>query len=277
MNDIYAKLVGIIEDSGNYRILKRYAQPERYAVEDESQKAYGLFLDVETTGLDTNEDKIIELAMVLFEYSLSSGVIYRIVEIFDEFEDPGSPLSPEIIELTGITDEMVQGKILDESKVRRFVDSASVIIAHNADFDRKVVENRFPFFQDKPWGCSLKQVPWKEEGIPNAKLEYLAYRYGFFFDGHRASNDCLASIHILAQILPVTKQPVFQALLKTARASTYRIWAVDSEYGKKDLLKDRGYRWNSGDNDKPKSWYKDLNEDELPLELEFLNLAIYSR
>jgi len=45
----------------------------------------------------------------------------------------------------------------------------------------------------------------------------------------------------------------------------------------KDILKARGYRWNTGDNGKPKSWYADIGEDNLDAELAFLRTEIYQR
>jgi DNA polymerase III subunit epsilon len=35
-------------------------------------------------------------------------------------------------------------------------------------------------------------VPWAEEGLRSRSLGYLLYRFGWFFDGHRAMNDCRA-------------------------------------------------------------------------------------
>ena len=42
-------------------------------------------------------------------------------------------------------------------------------------------------------------------GLGSAKLDYLAYRYGFFFEGHRAEIDCRALLEVLRR--PVPEQP----------------------------------------------------------------------
>ena len=60
--------------------------------------------DVETTGLSAVYDTIIELAAV----KMHKG---NVIETFEQFIDPGHPLSQTTINLTGITDEMVRFKI----------------------------------------------------------------------------------------------------------------------------------------------------------------------
>ena len=61
-------------------------------------------LDVETTGLDTANDEIIELAMVKFAY-LPDDRIARITDVFSSFNEPQDPIPAEITDLTGIADE----------------------------------------------------------------------------------------------------------------------------------------------------------------------------
>ena len=79
-----------------------------------------------------------------------------------------------------------------------WAEAANLIIAHNASFDRRFLERRFPGFIDKPWACSAGQVPWAEEGLGSRKLDYLLSRFGFFYDGHRAMADCHAVLHLLS-------------------------------------------------------------------------------
>ncbi|WP_371933048.1 hypothetical protein [Bradyrhizobium sp. CCGUVB23] len=64
------------------------------------------------------------------------------------------PIPPEVIALTGITDEVVAGQRIDEATVSSFTDDAVIVIAHNASFDRKFAERYWPIFQRKACGCS---------------------------------------------------------------------------------------------------------------------------
>ena len=100
---------------------------------------------------------------------------------------------------------------------------------------------------------------------------------GLFHAGHRAVEDCHASLEILARPLPRSGEPALKRLLDTARKATIRIWAEYTPYESKDALKARGYRWNAGDDGKPKSWWKDVPEDIAEAELCFLRQEIYCR
>ncbi|MEG0293374.1 PolC-type DNA polymerase III [Enterococcus sp.] len=86
--------------------------------------------DVETTGLSAVYDTIIELAAV----KMNKG---NIEQTFEEFIDPGHPLSKTTIELTGITDEMVRGSKSEETVIRAFHEFTKdcILVAHNASFD----------------------------------------------------------------------------------------------------------------------------------------------
>ncbi|WP_313470243.1 exonuclease domain-containing protein, partial [Carnobacterium sp.] len=64
-----------------------------------SEATYIVF-DVETTGLSAVYNKIIELSAV----KMYKG---NVIEKFEQFIDPGHPLSQTTINLTGITDDMV--------------------------------------------------------------------------------------------------------------------------------------------------------------------------
>jgi DNA polymerase-3 subunit epsilon len=100
---------------------------------------------------------------------------------------------------------------------------------------------------------------------------------GFFYDGHRAAIDCRAAIELLSKPLPRSGKLALQALLEEARKSTRRVWAEGSPFDFKDILKARGYRWNDGANGKPRSWYRDVHEDDLEGELSYLRKEIYQR
>jgi DNA polymerase III subunit epsilon len=67
-------------------------------------------LDTETTGVNPVTDKIIELGIVIVEYCPDTDQVYRVLETYDELEDPGMPIPPKSTKIHGITDDMVQGK-----------------------------------------------------------------------------------------------------------------------------------------------------------------------
>lgn len=264
-----------LEQTGDYRILRRVPSVTHYAKPpDGTELRRGLIVDVETTGLDPVRDKIIELAILPFDFS-SAGVLYSVHEGYAGFEDPGVPVPKEISRLTGITDEDVAGQALDDDAVTALAGDASLVIAHNAGFDRRFLERRFPVFVGTPWGCSREQVPWAAEGLRSRSLDYLLYRFGYFFDGHRALNDCQAVLHLLSLNLPITGQPILPVFLENARRRAWRIWALETEFDLKDRLKARGYRWSNGEDGRPKAWFRDVDEADLAEEEKFLAEMIY--
>lgn len=262
--------------SGDYRVLRRLKPAARTADPGGAETRTGLFLDLETTGLDPVRDEIIELAMVPFTYSLD-GRIFGVGEPFQALREPSKPIPPEITALTGIDDAAVSGKVIDPAEVVAFAAPAALIVAHNAAFDRPFAERFSDVFSTKAWACSMTQVDWKAEGHEGAKLAYLVASAGFFYEHHRAAHDCYAAIELLATTLPSSGAPALAQLLERARRPTIRIWAEHSPFDLKDQLKARGYRWNPEGNAAPRAWYVDVDEGARDAEIEFLAKEIYRR
>lgn len=266
-------LAGQLEASGQYKVLRRIV-PHSTGFRPDSGTKIGVVLDVETTGLDTLRDEVIELAMLKFAYSDDDRIL-GVVDVFQALQEPSFPIRPDITALTRITNEMVRGQAIDPEAVDRFVADANVVIAHNADFDRKFTERFWPVFVHKPWACSSNGIPWNEHGFTSAKLEQLLASYGLFYDAHRATDDCQALLTLLDLELPRASATILASLLKRARRKTVRVWAQRAPFELKEALKRRNYRWNDGTDGRPKSWYRDIDEETLESELHFLEREIY--
>lgn len=228
-------------------------------------------VDTETTGLDTTADLIIELGLVRGYYSPSAERITSISGVLSCFEDPGKPIPEEITRITGITDDDVAGQAFDETEIARWFEGDPLVLAHNARFDRPMLERRFPAFDKCGWACTLQGVPWKDMGYESAKLEYLLYRHGYFYEGHRAGTDCLATIWLLH-----ASQDAFSALLSSARQPTVIVHAFGAPFDVKDALKARGYRWHPGDAGANKCWWTQVKESDLEAEQDFLEATYHN-
>jgi len=232
-----------LQQSDNYRILERLNPPARYLAGEPATPRIGLVIDTETTGLDTANDKIIELGFVAFAYDAGSGRVYNVLHCYDGFEDPGVPLNEVVKNLTGISDAMLANQHLDDDDIEQWLQRADLIIAHNAGFDRQMLERRLPLATEKNWACTFNDIDWQAEGISSLKLEYIAYRLGYFFDGHRAVIDAQATLHLLTRALPVSGKAGMFLLLEKAREKRRRLFAAGAPFDKKDELRARGYRW----------------------------------
>ena len=86
--------------------------------------------DLETTGLSSKTDRIIEIGAVI----LKNG---KEIDRFQTFVDPERPLEKKIVELTGISDSMLKGAPKIEEILPKFLEFVGnrVLVAHNSDFD----------------------------------------------------------------------------------------------------------------------------------------------
>jgi len=99
------------------------------------EQTYVVF-DFETTGFNAGgADSIIEIGAV----KIKNG---EILEKYDELINPGRPLPQKIIDVTNITDEMLEGKDNEENAVKRFIEwfGDCPMVAHNAKFDVSFLE-----------------------------------------------------------------------------------------------------------------------------------------
>jgi DNA polymerase-3 subunit epsilon len=191
--------------------------------------------------------------------------------------EPSEAISTQITAITGITNELVEGRRIDPAFVTSFVEGASLIIAHNAAFDRPIAERIAPVFASKPWACSMSDVPWHDEGFQSRRLADLLAHYGLFFNSHRATDDCEAGVALLTMRLPKSNDRVLEVLLRSARTPTWRIFAVDSPFDRREKLKRRSYRWNSNSDFGPKSWWIDVVGERVDDELAYLEREVFGR
>ena len=86
--------------------------------------------DLETTGLSAEKDTIIEIGAVIMKNGKEQAR-------YQTFVDPGCKLRQEIIDLTGITDDLLVGAPKIEEALPKFLEFVGdrVLVAHNAKFD----------------------------------------------------------------------------------------------------------------------------------------------
>ena len=220
----------------------------------------GAVVDVETTGLDPACDRIIELAIQRFRFT-DAGQITDVGLPRSWREDPGFGLDPAITRLTGLTDADLAGHVIDDDAAVAMLKSANVIIAHNAAFDVRFVEARLPAIAGQAWACSLNEIEWPEHGFGGRQLGHLLLEAGYFFAGHRAEQDVLAVLHLLAHRSP-SGHPLLSSLIACAQRTTMRVDAIGAPFASKDLLKTRGYRWHATD----RYWWTEVPEADAKAE-----------
>ncbi|MBX4926547.1 3'-5' exonuclease [Rhizobium binae] len=262
-----------LEESGNYRILRKLTGRPIASVRRPEFARLGVVLDTETTGLNHRSDEIIEIGAVAFTFD-DDGAIGDIVGIYGGLQQPSRPIPSEVTRLTGITDAMVEGQVIDIRSLSDLIEPADLIIAHNAGFDRPFCEAFSTVFTGKAWACSVSEIDWGARGFEGTKLGYLVGQAGYFHDGHRAVDDCHALLEILDRRQGEGESP-FAELYRASQRSRIRIFAEHSPFEMKDHLKARGYRWSDGSDGRLKSWWIEVGEDDLGDELSYLRTEIY--
>jgi DNA polymerase-3 subunit epsilon len=262
-----------LDSHPDFRVLRRLVPPLMFPAPARGQTLRVLLLDTETTGLSAARDKVIELALLAFDLDLATGEPAGLLEVYDGLEDPGVPLSPEVQQLTGITNDMLRGQRLDEARIAQLLAGAQLVIAHNAAFDRPFVEARLPVFAELDWACSFAEIDWKGQGRDSAKLSALAMQLGWFYDAHRAEMDCHALLAVLRPPLPLGERNGLMHLVEAARRPSFRLQATGAPFEAKDLLKARNYRWDSN----LRVWFTQLRDEAALLaETQWLKAQVYA-
>ena len=161
--------------------------------------------DIETTGLKVTQEAITEIGAV----RLRNG---EIVETFQTFVDPERRLSPEIIGLTGITDDMLRGAPKLKDALTAFLAFAgdAPLAAHNAEFDISFIRA----------GCQKCGIPFEPTyidtlilaqnllpGLGKYKLDIVADHLQLpQFNHHRASDDAVPVAQMLTKFFPMLEQ-----------------------------------------------------------------------
>ncbi len=162
--------------------------------------SYVIF-DIETTGLNPNEESLIEIGAAVYE----SG---KLKERFHTFAEPEVPLSHATTELTGITDDMLKGAPGQKEALESFIGFLGdrIAVAHNGRaFDinfLKVVRKREGIAFDCPYLDTLPIARGVLKNLGNHRLETLAEHYGFGnFNHHRAEDDSLMLANIFEKLI----------------------------------------------------------------------------
>tara|TARA_Y100000815_G_scaffold270541_1_gene295401 strand:- start:1256 stop:2110 length:855 start_codon:yes stop_codon:yes gene_type:complete len=256
-----------LEASDSYRVLRKVPEIKKAKVEPSDQLRYAMIVDTETTGLDLKADEVIELGFVLVGYH--SENLNHIAALGNEIREPGRRIPEEVQRLTGITPEMVRGKRLSARKVLGALSLANIVIAHNAAFDRPMCERLLPEFSEKPWACSLTEIPWARYGFESAKLKHLLFDSGYFFDGHRALDDC-AALKCLLELRSPSGSTFFSELIERAREPSY-LFRVQAPYELRQRMRELGYRWSRFETRTGGVWKKAVFHEAFNTEREIIS------
>ena len=174
--------------------------PKEQTFDDE----YVIF-DIETTGLSFKNHKITEIGAV----KIRNG---EVVDHFSALIDPQTPLEAKIIEITGITDDMLIGKPLIDEVLPQFMAFVgdACLVAHNAAFDTAFIKENcskfgLPFDFTILDTLTLSRLLLKD--LKRHKLNVIAKYLGVSLENHhRAVDDAKATTEIFLKFVAMLKE-----------------------------------------------------------------------
>jgi len=182
-------------------------------------------VDTETTGLYPSRDRLVEIAVMLLEVDAATGRLIRMLETYQELNDPGMHIPHAATMIHGITDAMVRGCRIDALRVGRMLAAADLVVAHNSGFDKGFVRQVVPQADDLVWGCSCRGIPWRKlyATLDSTRLQHLAatlkIRAG---TAHRALGDVETTVNLILQEDPLGQPHLLHLLARklAGRAQT---------------------------------------------------------
>ena len=173
---------------------------ENYSLEDEF-----IIFDIETTGLSNKLDRITEIGAV----RIKGG---KILEEYNQLINPQMPIPEKIIQLTGITNEMVANAPAIEEVLPKFISfiGAAPLVAHNASFDIGFIRENVRRFGLTIKNTVLDTLQLARVLLPNLKrhkLDIVAKELGVKLENHhRAVDDALCLANIFVKMIEMMKE-----------------------------------------------------------------------
>lgn len=162
-------------------------------------------LDIETTGGKYNEEGITEIAIYKHDG-------HKVVDQFISLVNPERDIQPFVVNLTGINNNMLRNAPKFYEVAKRIVEITSdcIIVAHNAQFDYRILRTEFSrlgFEYERESLCTVELSKNLIPGQPSYSLGKLVRSLGIpVSDRHRASGDALATVKLFKMLLDKDSQ-----------------------------------------------------------------------
>ena len=157
-------------------------------------------LDIETTGGKFNEEGITEIAIYKFDG-------HTVIDQFISLINPEKPIQEFVVQLTGINNKMLRNapKFFEVAKRIIEITKDSILVAHNAEFDTRILKTEFDRLGYEYQRNSICTVELSRKLIQDEKsysLGKLCKSLGIpMSDRHRATGDALATVQLFKLLL----------------------------------------------------------------------------
>lgn len=174
-----------------------------------------VIIDIETTGGRYNEEGITEIAIHKYDG-------HDVIDSFISLVNPEKEIQPFVVQLTGINNNMLKNapKFYEIAKQIVEITKDSVLVAHNANFDYRILKTEFRrlgFNFELPTLCTVELSKKLIPGLESYSLGKLCRKVGIpMSDRHRANGDALATIKLFEILLQKdTQKEIVKNTIKT--------------------------------------------------------------
>lgn len=207
-------------------------------------------VDTETTGLDSEKDSIVEIAIILYSlvhacpitsFATLNPLVENPMECVNHIPQSATQLGPDNPYDIFLT----------------LYNQSDLIVAHNATFDYSFLKNIVP---NKPWICSMNHIEWPCQSSSKALSSIaLAHDVGVV-SAHRALTDCDILSRLLTRVAEkISLQDLFENALKPRK-----LFKANVDYHHRQLASTAGFNWHElsryWGTDETKMWVRQFNE-----------------
>lgn len=210
--------------------------------------------DFETTSLDTDQARVIEVGVLLYTTTFK-----RVVMAESFIIDNEEKISSESVEITKITTPMASkfGLVPGDglSRLQNYFDMAEMVCGKNIiDYDIPVYKNWCIREKQEPIEKPIIDIETDLPGVPKNKLSYMAADAGFLNPfPHAALADAWTTLRL------IELQPSFDAIVERSKSPRVYVEAL-VDFDNNHLAKDRKFMWAPAP---VKKWFKILKEMDL--------------
>lgn len=170
-----------------------------------------------------------------------------------KLQTPSTPLSTGVTRTAWLADANVANQHIRADFIVERFKTAKLVIAHNATFDRRIVERPWPRLPSRSWTCSTSESDWLARNAAGRRLGDRPMLHDMFYSGRRSILNSLA-------------------LLTAARRTSTIILAADTSFAASRILNCRGSRRSP---DPKGSWRSTTLDNDTIEELADLRAVVY--
>ena len=238
LNFLNGTIKPIVNEKEKDRELKKPSRSSEGSVENISTQSSPkniLILDTETTGLDNENDDCLEVGSILFNVKNRSVLAQQsfLLPVENNNAEKINNIPAEITRLPQPLFEAIQ-------YFQSLVQVSDVIVAHNAEFDKKWFGIKKLPQIERQWICSMDDITWPSDKQLKTRpsVKDLALAYGVpVWNAHRALTDCIYLAEVFKRCRDLEK-----LLIRALEPKI--LLRAEISYDNRHLAKNAGFRWN---------------------------------